>query len=455
MPVLFALRLLFIGATSSLVLYIVFLQPFRKETFDLLLALLLGSWAVCLLILRWVPKVAASRLLRVLDLVLFNLCLAAVLAEGALRIVALVSPSPLLAQDDVRALDLIRAQAAQQRPGELRFGFPFNAQRHYDTDFAAPGAFGRRIASIGDSFSVGVVPHYFHFTTVIERQLDGVDVENFGYPGIGPYEYLHLLRRDVLPRAGVPRAGVTRDLDLIAVNVFVGNDLTEAKRFKLEHRALRLWLDRDNVLLYTLPRRLMLLRQARLADASGGTVKTPIGGIAGESRDGLLTTPEAMIEAYPWLADSTLEQPSFPLPGVYLHIESERALAACDPQNTDPAALFATLREMKRLAGQTPFAVHLLPDDFQVDDELWREILEHTGRTDLIRDLPQQLIIPWLDAAGIPYLDLLPIFRQQCGDHHGGRHCYHRWDSHFNARGNRVAGEAMARFLAPIREPAS
>jgi len=29
----------------------------------------------------------------------------------------------------------------------------------------------------------------------------------------------------------------------------------------------------------------------------------------------------------------------------------------------------------------------------------------------------------------------------------GLRHLYHRRDTHFNARGNRAAGEALARFL--------
>ena len=31
---------------------------------------------------------------------------------------------------------------------------------------------------------------------------------------------------------------------------------------------------------------------------------------------------------------------------------------------------------------------------------------------------------------------------------HGRRHVYHLRDSHFNAAGNRVAGEALAAFLA-------
>ncbi len=437
-----AFRWLFVAATLGLGLYVGFLQPFRKPTFDVALALLFGVWALGLLIVRWVPTIAGLRGFRVLDVMLFNLCLTAILVEAALRIAAYVSPSPLLVQDDVRATELMRAKAQQQQPGQLRFGFPFNTQGYYDTDFTNPSPTGKRIGSIGDSFSIGVVPHYFHFTTVVERQLSafGVEVENFGYPAIGPFEYLHLLRTDVLPRKP----------DLVAVNVFVGNDLSEAKRLEIEHPILRLWLDRDNLLVYKVPQRLTLLQRARGAGApeiTGG--KIALGSVAGEDSAERLNTPEALTSAYPWLADSTREEPSFPLPGVYLHIEAERAQEICDPELIDPGALFASLRIMRRLTGSTPFVVHLLPDDFQLDDQLWHDILEHTGRTDLVRELPQQLIVPWLESEEIPYLDLLPIFRQQCADHQGDSHCYHRWDSHFNARGNRLAGEAMARFLAP------
>ena len=441
-----ALRILFVG----LGLYLFLLQPFHKPTFDVMLALSLGLWAAYALVLRRPPAIPAPRVLRALDLVLFNLCLAALLAEGVLRIAARVSPSPLLAQESVRAAELVRAKAEQQRPGTLRFGFPFNAQGHYDTDFASEPTSGWRIASIGDSFSVGVVPHHFHFTTVIERQLDqaGADanVENVGYPGIGPFEYLHLLRSDVLPRKP----------DLVVVNLFIGNDLGEAKRFKIEHRTLRLWLDRDNLLLYNFPRRLARLRKAQRAnvDASGDGIQR-VGSVANEATEQPLTTPEAMVAAYPWLADPDLEEPSFRLPGVYLHIEAERAEKACDPGATDIDALVASLGEMRRLAGDTPLVVTLLPDDFQVDDDLWRDIVKHTGRTELVRDLPQQLLTPWLNAEGIPHLDLLPILRERCNrrhgvDHRGSSHCYHLWDSHFNAHGNRVVGEAMAQFVAPL-----
>jgi hypothetical protein len=36
----------------------------------------------------------------------------------------------------------------------------------------------------------------------------------------------------------------------------------------------------------------------------------------------------------------------------------------------------------------------------------------------------------------------------------GNRHLYHLRDTHWNARGNRLAGEALAEFLAPRLTPA-
>ena len=72
---------------------------------------------------------------------------------------------------------------------------------------------------------------------------------------------------------------------------------------------------------------------------------------------------------------------------------------------------------------------------------------QRLGRTDLDRDQPQERIRTWLGARGVPSLDLLPILRAQPALADGSRHLYHLRDTHWNARGNRVAGVALARFL--------
>ena len=56
-------------------------------------------------------------------------------------------------------------------------------------------------------------------------------------------------------------------------------------------------------------------------------------------------------------------------------------------------------------------------------------------------------MLPWLEAQGIPNLALLPILRSVVPLPDGQRHLYHLQDTHFNARGNDVAGKAMADFI--------
>ncbi len=427
-----ALRVLFeisiLGAAS----YLVYLQPFRKATFDVALGLAFSAWGLVLLTLPAVRRAPAA--VRTAELILFNLCFFALLLEGALRLAASTSSSPVLSQADVKSIEILEKRKRRHRPGRLRLGFPLNSLGHYDVEPERPGDGGARIAMIGDSFSFGVVPHHFHFSTVAERR-SGIEIDNYGHPGIGPLEYLYLLRHEALSSAP----------DVVAVNLFVGNDIGGARRFRSRNRALRMWLGRDNLLLYQVPRRLARLRNARLAGATA-----PATGRPGTRRR--LETVEEIIEAYPALADPTLEKPHM-TPEQYLDVESESAAKICDPASADASELFAVLREMRRASGATPFAVHLIPDEFQVDDELWKNILERTGNPRLARDLPQQLIGEWLAQEGIPYLDLLPVLRAQCAPRRGNRHCYHLRDTHFNARGNRVAGEAMARFLARLPEP--
>ena len=83
--------------------------------------------------------------------------------------------------------------------------------------------------------------------------------------------------------------------------------------------------------------------------------------------------------------------------------------------------------------------------DSQVEDGLWERIQAADGAR-LERDRPQHLLGAWLQENGIPFLDLLDDLRAVSPDEEGRRHLYHLRDTHFNARGNLVAGQALARF---------
>ncbi len=107
------------------------------------------------------------------------------------------------------------------------------------------------------------------------------------------------------------------------------------------------------------------------------------------------------------------------------------------------ARVLQVFERMRAECGARPFGVLLIPDEFQVEDALWAE-LELEG---LERDRPQRLLAAELGRRGIPVLDLLPVLRGTAALGDGRRHVYHLRDTHWNARGNRAAGEALAGFV--------
>ena len=112
-----------------------------------------------------------------------------------------------------------------------------------------------------------MVPHEFHFTTVAERAL-GCPIDAIGVCAVGPEEYALLVRDEALPL----------DPDVVLVDLFVGNDIVDNLRGRDHFRGgMRRWLDRHNMLVYELPRRLAILaRERRSRDAAPAPTPVPI-----------------------------------------------------------------------------------------------------------------------------------------------------------------------------------
>lgn len=370
-----------------------------------------------------------ARLRRALDFAAFAIAAVAVTAEIGLRAIAAVVVSPVFARASTPERQIARHRCA---PGELRFGYPCNSRGFYDEEpVRAPNQ--RFVAVVGDSFSVGVVPHWFHYTTVGERELADTTLYNIGVTTIGPAEYLLLVAQEALPHAP----------DAVVVALFVGNDVWDSLRYHDDHALLREVFDRSRVQLVQVPRRILELRAER------ARVGRDPGTIAGEnavvrgSDD-----PAELVAKLPALADPMREVPTFSVEA-YRNGQYSRIAAACNPADLRGyRCLFTILDELRALCGPTPLRVMLIPDEFQVEDSVWREAL--AGRADDVayeRDMPQRLIGDWLRAAGVPFLDLLPIARAVPPLADGDRHLYLLRDSHFNVRGNEVAGRALAAFL--------
>ena len=419
---------------ASSAVYLFAMQPVSKESPDLTAGLAASLWGLVLILTYVFREQSAPRWLRAVDVISFNLALFAFSAEAGLRLWGAAFSSPILIPSGHEPAAFVERQKRIRRPGEFHFGFPLNSRGYYDDEFEPRHPERATIAMISDSFGFGVVPHRFNFTTVCEQRLGLADVLNFAYPGLGPLEYLHLLSREVLAFAP----------DVVAVNLFVGNDVFEARRHARDHPQLRRFWDRDNLLIDLVPRRLARRQEEKRALADE-YASLPV-----HEDDGLerrIEEIEELAALYPWLRDPSLERASFSRDR-YLKIQAKRASAVCDPKHSKFEALFQALEDLSRAAGDTPIVFQLIPDEFQLDEDLWREVVGRSHRgNEFVRDLPQQKIGQWLEERSIPYL--LPHLAANCSDHHGRDHCYHLRDTHWNARGNRLAGEAMADFLAP------
>ena len=397
------------------------LQPYRSVVALVCFAGAGGLAAVLALEGGRVARRLPRRLVLALDLLLFATCLLAVGGELVLRAVAAYSTSPLFAQASGSLLDTLARY--RLRPEQATPDSPVNALGHPDVEWGprVPGV--PRAATIGDSFSVGVVPHRLHFTTIAEQRLGRGEVCNLGSAALAPDGYLHLLVTEALPLRP----------DVVIVDLFVGNDLRLESQRGPPSDWLEPWLDADRLLLLQIPRR--LFKVAREQEGELGGLLGPVA----------RTDPAS---AAPWLADPRLEPPSFTEES-FARLEQRRAREACLPDEPpDWEALFACLLEMRRACGTTPFGVMLIPDEFQVEDDTWALARDCPDGERFDRDRPQSVLTAWLGEQGIPCLDLLPALRSVMPLADGRRHLYHLRDTHFNARGNEVAGEELADFLS-------
>jgi hypothetical protein len=329
------------------------------------------------------------------------------LLELGLAGYAHVSDSPLFWDSASAAAELRR-----QRPkAPTYFGFRLNRGGYHDHEFFRAGPRDRVVALLADSFGLGIVPYPDHFATIAEAHLrHGLDYErvaihNFGVSAIGMREYLLLLESEALDT----------NPNLVALCIFVGNDMEGLVRRQRSRQALQGWW------LWILSSRLVLVGREALPALSDVDVPA--------------WTPDA--EEVPTFSEAR-----------FLEIERAR-LRVLDPdQDFEP--FFEALDVFHATLGPR-LALVVIPDEFQVNDSLFEQLegtLAH-------RDLPQQRIQAWANARAVPTLDLLPALRAAEAD---GR-TYHLRDTHWNARGNRVAGEALGRFLlellkrnAPARE---
>jgi hypothetical protein len=389
---------------------------------DAALAGALALHAALLALEPWLARRLPARLRRALWILGLELAAAVVLLEVGLRVAARVSGLQLLQTAGFEAARVV--DQAHLRPHARFLDTTLNAHGHLDEEFG-PRLPGRaRVLVIGDSFSTGMVPYTHHYTSVAERELGDVEVCNVGAPRLGPYEYLHLFQRE----------GAALEPDLVVVAFFVGNDLLDVHLRHGGDSLARRLSDRRLCLLPEVPRRLWRLR---------GQAPPELGGSAGAFEP--LTVAESE-RRWPRLTDALLEEPSFEEPA-FRRIEADRAQFLERAEARDFGRALAPLLELRTLARPVPVALLALPDEFQVEEQVWRQVCEDLGRVPDDRDRPQRELARLCAEAGLPLLDTLPALRAVEPLPDGRLHLYHLRDTHFNARGNHVVGLELARLV--------
>jgi hypothetical protein len=89
--------------------------------------------------------------------------------------------------------------------------------------------------------------------------------------------------------------------------------------------------------------------------------------------------------------------------------------------------------------------VFLIPDEFQVDDELSARLLVANGTdpSEFARNMPQVELARFLEQAGIHHVEGLRVFRQRSRT----TNLYLPRNTHWNLAGNRLAAKMMVDYL--------
>jgi hypothetical protein len=398
-----------------------------------------------------------------LGVFLLGLLAALGLAEGVLRVAAVLDPRVRVlatgratrTTGDYQTLEeFIAAQAAYITPRRPWYNRWSNAFGFHDTEFVEPKPAGRlRVLAVGDSFTFALVPYPQGVMTLTEESLRAacggrdLDLLNMGVIGAEPREYRMLVE------LGARRFSA----DLVLVNLFVGNDPPDIHRHVHDRspieRALRrsyTWTAGKNFL-----RSRAALRDARLAPRltmpPPGAVPSRGGALVAGATD--LTADDPALVG-PGLSDTAYHRVLMFDLGRFYHPGNEESVRAAW------APLLAELDSLHRAATQagSRVALALLPSILQVDAPLRAATVARAGATwryrgmstaDIDPGLPNRRVGEFARARGIPLVDLTALFVTENGAADGGL-LYKRNDNHWTPRGNRVAGRALAAFLAPL-----
>lgn len=366
------------------------------------------------LALMWVlrrrtPGWLRSAPARVADVICFNAIVALLVIELGLRAwIALGEPPAWLSSTP----DTVRYRLA---PSRAYFGTTPNSGGFYDEEWsprAAPGV--RRVAVLGDSYTVGMVPFADNYVTIADEALGpSIELLNLGIVHTAVPEHVQVLRSEALRLAP----------ELVVLGFYIGNDIHE-------DWATGPFSEDGSKALHAL-RVLALVSRSSEPYQQVFTMETMIR----EEPDGTRTELPLMTEAK--------------------HVDREwkhlDALFRDPPHHRTRAAWRDTERAI-RLFVQTcrdenlPVVATIAPDEIQVVAALFERVLREKGATPHEFDLeyPNRRLAALFAELGVPVLDFLPALREA----ESSAPTYHLRAVHWNRHGNAAVAAVLAPWLA-------
>jgi lysophospholipase L1-like esterase len=287
----------------------------------------------------------------------------------------------------------------------------------------------RRIAFLGDSFTFGC------WADSVEKSFVGVfesgistqrfEVLNFGVPGYGLSDIELLLREEV----------VAFEPDFVFVVVFTGNDF----------RDTYLGVEKER-----------LVRGTALLDDAVLEAKVPSQYLVNNGR-----SPRRARELR-WLPRHLERYAAYRVMGPFWGFENLRL-------NFDVNSRFVSYTFWSQVP-YPPVALKAIEEARRTITRIERLLDAHNAQLALVAlptreqtyaarrsganydiGLPQAYLEVQAAEHGIPYLDLLPIFREHVASTSAG--LYVRWETHLNNRGHALAGQAMIDFFRKCVRP--
>lgn len=355
----------------------------------------LGFWTTLALLPLAVDTAAIARLARLNELGSVRLFrrLAVVGALALVGVEAALRGYCWLSGDSIPVIYL--ARGLKLPPGAHVRGQTVNLAGYWDDEFETVNRAGRlRIAALGDDAALTGTAET-NCLSRIEQLMPGVEVFNFALPSAGPREYAAQFTHEVARYRP----------DLVLAMLSVGDDVTT----RLPLPDTYDWRS---------------LHSYQLGVRSLGPH------VVGNAAETCFERPSNDYEAYLQVAAARMAVCRTPMDEAMhrrweeTHIWLDRIADRCRRR-------------------EIPFALVLVPDDYQLDAALCQTLRRRCGcrQEQLDLELPQRRLKLYAERRQLPVLDLLPHFRASHEAAYGRNS--HLWNDH----GNAVAADAIAGWL--------